>query len=90
MKFRIRPIPAKIEHINIIANKLGLDQDTLEHYGKHKAKLPLNLIDENKIEQSNLILVSAINPTPAGEGKTTVSIGLADGLNKIGKKKIKI
>ncbi len=77
---------AKIDHINNIAKKLGLDQDTLEHYGKYKAKLPLSLIDEKKVAQSNLILVSAINPTPAGEGKTTVSIGLTDGLNKIGKK----
>ena len=77
---------AKIRHINDIATKLGISQDDLEYYGKYKSKLPLSLIDEAKVEQSNLILVSAVNPTPAGEGKTTVSIGLTDGLNKIGKK----
>lgn len=77
---------AKIVHINEIAKKLNLNIDDLEHYGKYKAKLPLTLIDEKKVAKSNLILVSAINPTPAGEGKTTVSIGLTDGLNKIGKK----
>ncbi|HQQ93455.1 MAG TPA: formate--tetrahydrofolate ligase [Bacteroidia bacterium] len=77
---------AKIRHINEIAQKLGITQDDLEYYGKYKAKLPLSLINEQKVAQSNLILVSAINPTPAGEGKTTVSIGLTDGLNKIGKK----
>lgn len=77
---------AKIDHINNIAKKIGLNVDDLEHYGKFKAKLPLSLINEDKVAQSNLVLVSAINPTPAGEGKTTVSIGLTDGLNKIGKK----
>jgi len=77
---------ANIRHINEIADKLGIKQDDLEYYGKYKAKLPLSLINEDKVAKSNLILVSAINPTPAGEGKTTVSIGLTDGLNKIGKK----
>ena len=77
---------AKIEHINTIAKKIGLDIEDLEHYGKYKAKLPLSLINEDKVAKSNLVLVSAVNPTPAGEGKTTVSIGLTDGLNKIGKK----
>ncbi|MGG7035190.1 MAG: formate--tetrahydrofolate ligase [Flavobacterium sp.] len=77
---------ANIRHINEIAAKLNVSQDDLEYYGKYKAKLPLSLINESKVENSNLILVSAINPTPAGEGKTTVSIGLTDGLNKIGKK----
>lgn len=76
---------ADIKPIRDIAAKLNLDTDLLEQYGKYKAKLPLSIIDENKIAKSNLILVSAINPTPAGEGKTTVSIGLTDGLNKIGK-----
>jgi formate--tetrahydrofolate ligase len=79
---------AKIDHIKNIASKINIVEDDLQYYGKHKAKLPLNLIDENKIKQSKLILVSAINPTPAGEGKTTVSIGLNEGLNKIGKKAI--
>jgi len=77
---------AKIQHIKDIAAKIGIDADDLLYYGKYKSKLPLNLIDEEKIKKSKLILVSAINPTPAGEGKTTVSIGLNEGLNKIGKK----
>ncbi len=77
---------APIVHIREIAAKLNIDADDLEYYGKYKSKLPLSLINEQKIAASNLILVSAINPTPAGEGKTTVSIGLTDGLNKIGKK----
>lgn len=77
---------AKIIHINEIATKLGIGIDDLEHYGKYKAKLPLNLINEEKIKQHKLILVTAITPTPAGEGKTTTSIGLTEGLNKIGVK----
>ena len=75
----------KLVHIKEIASKLNLDEDSLEMYGKYKAKLPLNLINEDKIAKNNLILVTAITPTPAGEGKTTVSIGLTEGLNKIGK-----
>ena len=78
----------EMQHINSIATKLGVDQDDLEQYGKYKAKLPLNLIDEDRIVKSNLILVTALTPTPSGEGKTTVSIGLNEGLNKIGKKSI--
>ncbi len=77
---------APIRHIKEIAAKLAIPEDDLEYYGKYKAKLPLSLINEDKISKSNLILVTAISPTPAGEGKTTVSIGLCDGLNKIGKK----
>jgi len=76
---------AKMEHINDIAAKLNIGVDDLEHYGKYKAKLPLNLIDDAKAKQNKLILVTALTPTPAGEGKTTVSIGLTEGLNKIGK-----
>lgn len=76
---------AEIKPIRDIAAGLGIDLELIEQYGKYKAKLPLSLIDEKKIDTANLILVSAINPTPAGEGKTTVSIGLNDGLNKIGK-----
>lgn len=79
---------AKIKHINTIAKKIGISEDDLEHYGKYKAKLPLNLINEEKIKKAKLILVTAISPTPAGEGKTTTSIGLNEGLNKIGKKAI--
>ncbi|MBO7182677.1 MAG: formate--tetrahydrofolate ligase, partial [Bacteroidales bacterium] len=69
-----------------IASKLDIPADDLELYGKYKAKLPLSLIDEDKMKGKKLILVTAISPTPAGEGKTTVSIGLSDGLTRIGKK----
>lgn len=75
-----------MQHIEKIASRLGIDKDDLELYGKYKAKLPLNLIDEDKIKQHHLVLVTAVTPTPAGEGKTTTSIGLTEGLNKIGKK----
>lgn len=75
----------KLKHIKHIARKLNIDEDNLEMYGKYKAKLPLNLINEEKIKNNNLVLVTALTPTPAGEGKTTVSIGLTEGLNKIGK-----
>lgn len=75
----------ELVHINEIAAKLKISEDDLELYGKYKAKLPLKLIDETKIGKNNLILVTALTPTPAGEGKTTVSIGLTEGLNKIGK-----
>jgi formate--tetrahydrofolate ligase len=75
-----------MQHINEIAAKLNIEVDNLEHYGKYKAKLPLSLINEETIRRNKLILVSAITPTPAGEGKTTTSIGLTEGLNKIGKK----
>lgn len=77
---------AQIRPVKEIACKLGISEDDLEYYGKYKAKLPLHLIRESEVANSNLILVSAISPTPAGEGKTTVSIGLCDGLNQIGKK----
>ncbi|WP_275316526.1 formate--tetrahydrofolate ligase [Tenacibaculum bernardetii] len=74
-----------LQHIKYIANKLKVEEDDLEMYGKYKAKLPLHLIDEDRIKENNLVLVTALTPTPAGEGKTTVSIGLTEGLNKIGK-----
>ncbi len=77
---------ATISPITEIAALLGIDVSLIEPYGHYKAKLPLGLIKEEKAKQSKLILVSAISPTPAGEGKTTVSIGLAQGLNRIGKK----
>ena len=76
----------KLQHISEIAKKLGIEEDEIEMYGKYKAKLPLSLLDMEKVSQCNLILVSAISPTPAGEGKTTTSIGLSEGLNKLGKK----
>jgi formate--tetrahydrofolate ligase len=75
----------KMEHIRDIAAKLAISEDDIEMYGKYKAKLPIRLIDEKKVAQNNLILVTALTPTPAGEGKTTTSIGLTEGLNKIGK-----
>lgn len=75
----------EIKPIYEIADKLGIDRDLLEPYGKYKAKLPLSLIDKSKIDGKKLVLVSAISPTPAGEGKTTISIGLTEGLNRIGK-----
>ena len=77
---------AAIKHIKQIAKKLNIAEEKLELYGNYKAKLPLDLIDENKFKSNNLILVTAITPTPAGEGKTTISIGLTEGLNAIGKK----
>lgn len=77
---------APIKPITAIAEKIGISPDDLELYGKYKAKLPLHLINEARIAQSNLILVSALNPTMTGEGKTMMSIGLNDGLNRIGKK----
>ena len=76
------------QHINTIARKLNIEAEQLEHYGKYKAKLPLDLIDEKKVSKSKLILVSAISPTPAGEGKTTMSIGLNEGLRKLNKASI--
>ena len=75
----------KLKHVISIAHKIGVDEDDIEMYGKYKAKLPLYLLDEEKVANNNLILVTALTPTPAGEGKTTVSIGLTEGLNKIGK-----
>ena len=75
----------KLKHIKTIASKLGLEEDMLEMYGKYKAKLPHSIIDMEKHQKSNLILVTAISPTPAGEGKTTMSIGLSEGLNQLGK-----
>jgi len=69
-----------------IAEKLGINPDELELYGKYKAKIPLSLIDDERVKNAKLILVTAITPTPAGEGKTTTSIGLAQALNRIGKK----
>ncbi len=75
----------KLIHIKEVAKKLGIIEDDLEMFGKYKAKLPLSLINEEKIKKNNLVLVTAMTPTPAGEGKTTVSIGLTEGLNKIGK-----
>ena len=72
--------------ITAIAEKAGIDDKYLEQYGKYKAKIDYNLLKEKPAENGKLVLVTAINPTPAGEGKTTTSVGLADGMQKIGKK----
>ena len=72
--------------IKQIAQNYGIPVDQVHHYGSYMAKVSETLIDEEKVKQSNLILVTAITPTKAGIGKTTVSIGLALGLNRIGKK----
>ena len=76
----------KLRPIRDIAKEFGIDSDSIEMYGKYKAKIPLSCINRNKAKQSNLILVSAISPTPAGEGKTTISIGLSEALNRLKKK----
>ena len=78
----------ELRPITKIADNLGIPQESLEPYGKHMAKVPLSLIDEEKVRKSKLILVTAITPTKAGIGKTTVSVGLALGLSKIGKKAV--
>ena len=78
----------ELRPITKIADNLGIPQESLEPYGKHMAKVPLSLIDEEKVRKSKLILVTAITPTKAGIGKTTASVGLALGLSKIGKKAV--
>lgn len=77
----------QMEHIRDVAAKIGIEEDDLEYYGKYKAKVSLDLLhrNENK-EDGKLILVTAINPTKAGEGKSTTTVGLGDALNRIGKK----
>ena len=79
----------KLEKNDEIANKLGINEEELEQYGKYKSKINLKIKErlQNK-PNGKLILVTAINPTPLGEGKTTMAIGLADGLQKIGKKSV--
>lgn len=76
----------KLEKISHIAQRIGIDEENLELYGKYKAKISSNIAKkyENK-KDGKLVLVTAINPTPLGEGKTTIAIGLADGLRQIGK-----
>ena len=75
----------KMKNIKEIAETAGIDEKYLEQYGNYKAKIDLSLLNDAEKENGKLILVTAITPTPAGEGKTTTSIGLADGLKKIGK-----
>ncbi len=76
---------AKMEKIVDIAKNVGIDEKYIEQYGNYKAKIDLSILKDIKKEDGKLILVTAITPTPAGEGKTTTSIGLADGLRKINK-----
>ena len=75
----------KMQPITEIAKVAGIDEKYLEQYGNYKAKVDLSIVRENKLENGKLILVTAITPTPAGEGKTTTTIGLADGMKRIGK-----
>ena len=75
---------AKLEHISKIAARAGLQEDDIEYYGKYKAKIDLSVMKREK-EDGKLVLVTAITPTPAGEGKTTTTIGLADGMKRLQK-----
>ena len=75
----------EMKPITEIAAKAGIDDKYLEQYGKYKAKIDYNLLKETDKQDGKLILVTAINPTPAGEGKTTTTVGLADGMQKLGK-----
>ena len=74
-----------MQPITAIAEKAGIDDKYLEQYGKYKAKIDYNLLKESDKKDGKLILVTAINPTPAGEGKTTTTVGLADGMQRLGK-----
>ncbi len=75
----------KMKPITEIAKEAGVDEKYLEQYGKYKAKIDYNMLDEVDRPDGKLVLVTAITPTPAGEGKTTTTIGLADGMRRIGK-----
>ena len=80
---------AKMKHIKDVASLVGIEEDDLDFYGKYKAKITDELWDEIKDRKDGkLVLVTAINPTPAGEGKTTVTVGLGQAMNRIGKKAI--
>lgn len=80
---------AKKERVNHIADKIGINENYIENYGKYKAKIDYNLLSEmSDTKDGKLILVTAINPTPAGEGKTTTTVGLGDALSRLGKKTI--
>lgn len=78
----------EMKPIREVAARLGVDEQVLEPYGHFKAKLPLDLIDEDRVSRARLVLVTAMSPTPAGEGKTTVTIGLTEGLHLEGKKTV--
>lgn len=74
-----------LKPITEIAEKLGINPNDIEMYGKYKAKIPIDKIKRNEVKKSHLVLVSAISPTPAGEGKTTISIRLSKALNQLKK-----
>ena len=78
-------VPSKITEI---AKACGIDEKYIEQYGNYKAKIDLSLLNETAKENGKLVLVTAITPTPAGEGKTTTTVGLSDGLRKIGKNSV--
>ena len=78
----------ELKKIKELAKSVNMPEDKVTHYGRHIAKVDIDIIDEEKVANNNLILVTAITPTKAGIGKTTVSVGLALGMNKIGKKAI--
>lgn len=79
---------AKLKPIREIAKRAGIDEKYVEEYGRYKAKIDYSVLKESTRENGKLVLVTAITPTPAGEGKTTTTIGLADGLNRLGKKTV--
>jgi len=81
---------AKMQHISTIANKLGLTEDNIDFYGKYKCKINLDVLSKKSNAKGNLVLVTAINPTPAGEGKSTVTIGLSQALNKLHKNSVAV
>ena len=78
----------ELSPISAIAESIGINTEVIDTYGKYIAKVPETLIDEERVAKSNLILVTAITPTKSGNGKTTVSIGLALGMSRLGKKAI--
>lgn len=81
---------AKMDNIMNIAKKLDICEDNIEQYGKYKAKISLDVLKKSTSKKGNLILVTAINPTPAGEGKSTVTIGLSQALNKLNKDSVAV
>ena len=78
----------QLRKISSVAQDLAISEEQLEHYGQYMAKVPSTIADESKFKGHHLVLVTAISPTKAGNGKTTVSVGLALGLNKIGKQAV--
>ena len=77
-----------MEPITEVAERAGIPEEYLEQYGKYKAKIDYNFLKKSDKKDGKLILVTAINPTPAGEGKTTTTVGLADALQRMGKKPV--